>query len=1365
MHAVFSVYLSWWRLAVLAVVVWLAPSAPGQAASQPPPVSLRVQWGGGDQRAWQGRIELIRPSASPWKGREGVAGADELDWRLLRSDASAGRGLYRDGSAIILNDNQPQAGGAVELRIADWQSARLRLHLRPATATADEPGVTIEQPVATLLIDDVLHQLDARGNRLTIGPAPGALLRLQMEPRRRPRQESREEIWATGQPVRLTVHPLLPTRASGFGSIDLRLVLADQRTGEELLAHTLPLTPPAEPSEGSNESPTLQAWQAAYFDFDLPELAGVYQLSIEAIERGRLRWSRTLLSRTVDFPVVDLAGSPVAPAATPWQIIYRLDPGSPRLHERLRRLPGQAAESVAAMRRLSLPAMPMPSLTRAADSLPTMNLPKMRLPKVALPSLPKVSGIDSLVPTFGGLLATGDSTVEPHPLGAMLRLPPASSRTTPTWEGVVVAAAVPGLPHVVEIDYPSDQEAVVGVSVLEPNADGTAVAVRYDGGFQVPRPLAGESPELRQHQFVFWPRSRAPVIVLSNPMENQPATIGQLRVLAGPRQLVHDKAAGERPAGRRIYAHLPRQVDAVTRPGGGTIVSGGSDGWVGWYNNLRHSAAWLATQLADGVAVEVYAAGAGLWQSATTAEGLRWDGQQDDPTLVWNGADRLTLVRHACRSAGLGLVPSLRFDGLLPSLEQQLADPATASGLVCIGRDGQPRAAEATAAGRHYNVLDPRVQDAVAAVMSELMNRLGNANGLEGVAVTLPADGWLHLPGLAWGLDDRTFSRFARETGLGDQLPTAAGPDRHAARAAAVEGPFREAWLSWRAEQVAALHARLAAIVAETTGQSYFIMPTTLLFAGEVSQRFSPDLAGQSPTDDLLRELGLDPGRLTRADNAVYVAGRLHVVNGTLAAEATVKATNRSAAVAAWERRARRRGLVLLEQSQPLSLDELIPHGPFGTNEFAGPGRFHAVMGGAERQRLLVEGVAMQDAEVIFDESLRWAGLNDADRTVRRGFLAIPPGQLERLSDLPVDFPLWFQAGRDGWLLLAGNASRLPARLEIRTPERVTAATDVATGEVLPIRENGISVTLPAASLRTVRVEGPPPAVPPTGAVVRFDEDVVQLLADQVASLRHRERVIASPPAIPVLDNPGFDLPGIGAGITGWELVAPAAGTLELVVAARPAAEPEAENWAARFSSVGDLATIRSNPFSPPATGRASVAVWLRLPEGAPQPPLRIAVEGLRDGQEYYRFAPVGAAPGGRPLAGEWTRFVLQVSDLPTDPNESLRLRFDMLGPGVVEIDELRVFDLVLADSQRAEIEALLDQMEHDLATGATASLLAAVDGYWPRFLQTAVSDEQADAATRRLTEQAAREAEATADQKTAEQPPGFFDRVQSWWR
>jgi hypothetical protein len=36
-------------------------------------------------------------------------------------------------------------------------------------------------------------------------------------------------------------------------------------------------------------------------------------------------------------------------------------------------------------------------------------------------------------------------------------------------------------------------------------------------------------------------------------------------------------------------------------------------------------------------------------------------------------------------------------------------------------------------------------------------------------------------------------------------------------------------------------------------------------------------------------------------------------------------------------------------------------------------------------------------------------------------------------------------------------------------------------------------------------------------------------------------------------------------------------------------------------------------------------------------------------------------------LAGEWARFVLPVDDLPRDGLESLRVRFDLLGPGAVQ--------------------------------------------------------------------------------------------------
>jgi hypothetical protein len=131
---------------------------------------------------------------------------------------------------------------------------------------------------------------------------------------------------------------------------------------------------------------------------------------------------------------------------------------------------------------MSLPSMSMPNVP-----IPNVPMPNVSLPNVPMPKLPSVS---SIVPKLSGLLAAGHSTVEVHPLGPMLRLPPARSPDEPAWEGIVIAGAQPGMPHLVEVEFPLDQRAVIGVSVLETDAAGTSVEVRSSGGFEVTPPTA-----------------------------------------------------------------------------------------------------------------------------------------------------------------------------------------------------------------------------------------------------------------------------------------------------------------------------------------------------------------------------------------------------------------------------------------------------------------------------------------------------------------------------------------------------------------------------------------------------------------------------------------------------------------------------------------------------------------------------------------------------------------------------------------------------------------------------------------------------------------------------------------------------------
>jgi hypothetical protein len=173
------------------------------------------------------------------------------------------------------------------------------------------------------------------------------------------------------------------------------------------------------------------------------------------------------------------------------------------------------------------------------------------------------------------------------------------------------------------------------------------------------------------------------------------------------------------------------------------------------------------------------------------------------------------------------------------------------------------------------------------------------------------------------------------------------------------------------------------------------------------------------------------------------------------------------------------------------------------------------------------------------------------------------------------------------------------------------------------------------------------------------------------------------------------------------------------------------------------------------------VAVWLRLADGAPQPPLRIAVEGTEDGREYYRFAAVGGLAGGRPLTAEWSQFVLPVDDLPTSGLESLRVRFDMLGPGRVLIDDVRVYDLAIEESQRVELSRMISRMEQALATRDLGGCVVGLDGHWPRFLEEFVSD----AAVARMAAVPLAEPPSPAPPAPPASPASVFDRVRGWWR
>lgn len=1279
--------------AVATLPVHAQPAGGEAAPVAGPPLAVRIEWGGGKPRAWLGEISIVSPRPPASAGPV---------WRLLSRDADASATVHAEAATLHVHDPRPRTGNGVEVDVEAWADARIVVRLRDVGGSRGD----VEVAVKDLFAAPATRVLDTDGNRLTVAIADGGGLRVDFGDAAR---SPAAPLFRPGDTVRLAVHPVLMGRVGAAAAREIVLRVRDEISGVELPPQSRHMRPAGGvPLAEGNE---VQAYDAVAFEIVLPDRETAWSVSLTAIERGSLGWSRPLVSRTLGIAAI-AEQMPAAPAAE-WSLVHELDPGSPRLHERLRRLPG-------------VPSIPVPAVTMPSLRLPSLPLPSMSRPPVSLPKLPNVPlpSVSSIVPRISGLLASGHSSIEPHSLGPMLVLPPSRSLDEPSWEGIVVAGVAAGMPHLVEIEFPRDQDAVFGVSVLETDDRGAVVQCRHAGGFEVTRPIvaSGGASGLGRHSFVLWPSTRNPLVLITNASTRNRASFGKVRVFAGPARVpVMRVAESAGPTGSSRGVHA-----CFATPDGLAFGAGGSQGassprlpdeWLPLLRGVRRSADWLTAQDASGALVAVYAQGGALWPSSLTLEAPRWfDGAGP------GGKDLLGLLCRAYAGAGLKLVAGMTFDAPLPAIESALGS-ATADekvGVALVGRDGRPRRLTNASGSTHYNILDPRVQDAVAALVADLVARLHGERAAAGVAVLLSHEGWLHFPGVAWGLDDATFARFAAASGI---ATPPAGADRHGQRATLVEGPLREAWLAWRAREVAAFYERLADLVASGHPQcTLYVAPTTLFAAGDLAGLFRPQLAGHEPDADVWREIGFDPAALTASGRIVLLSPHVHATSDGLVDRCTVDNANRSLGVARGVAAARRRGVIAVEMPIALAVRDVVPHGPFGTAVADGPVATHAVRSGPAQSRALAESLVAADAEVIFDMGFLYAQPTLESVTARRAFGSLPCGALGLVDPLPA--PLVVRAGRTahGAAALVVNASDVPFRASLSLagePQVVADAVDGA--QALPPGGRAAEVMLEPWGVRVLAMDGHAAV---TGARVEFDERVRGWVAERLSDLERKRAAVEQPVPCDVLDNPDFDLPQSDGAVTGWELVEPRRGSLAIV-----ANDRDAGGWAVAFSSVHGLSTLRSNPFPPPATGRISVAMWLRLAAGDQQPPLRIAVEGLEDDREYYRFAPVGGLAGGKPLGPAWTQFVLQIDDLPPRGLESLRVRLDLLGPGAVQVDGIRVFDLAFDERQRVQLTRMLADVEQRLAADDVGRCVLALDSYWPKFLAMHVPAGAADTA------------------------------------
>lgn len=1224
-------------------------------------------------------------SSAPAFSAEGAPGALRLrfEWgggarKAWTGEVSVDRGRLSQLEPLGIEADEPGAMWVEEdrIRIAHRSGrtydafdvllvadADATLSIKLGDGEAAEGSVTLRVPVASIGREVFSSELDQQGNRLLIRRAPGDRMRVEF---------SRDTlVFAPDENFSFTLHPQLPEIAPGT---PVRVVarLNAARSTNVIWSRDYDVRLPVE-----NETPL-----ALPFDVPLPAAEGAYDVQLLVFERSlRQRLVNVVLpqplaERKVQVVVVspDARSTPHL-AQVPWQHVGEINPANPGWWKRL------------------------------------VQLPQLTL----IPGWPQ------------GPLRSGDAMPAQHPLGAVIRFAQQTSPSDTTWEAYPLPIDRVGAPHILEVDYPSDVAQHLGISIIEPNASGAVLPIGLDSGVYVLPDTNHAAPRTLKHRLVFWPTTKTPMVLLVQRSRRTPAAFTKLRVLAGPERLPTALPASRAGDQRLVTAFYDRPLFPENFSATGVFDewSGQTiDDWETFFQGGTRLSDYLGYAGYNSLMLNVWGDGSAIYPS----EHLQSTPRYDTGLLGTSGRDPqrkdvLEMLLRVFDRNQMKLIPALQFAAPLPELEAVLRKGgAEAEGIELIGPDGS-RWLDQNLADRnlapYYNPLHERVQEAMLEVARELVTRYGDHPSFAGVAVQLSAETYAQLPGAEWGLDDVTVARFAAETGI--KVPAATGPQRYSVRAAFLLGSERSAWLTWRAKTLADFYDRMQRELATIHPQTKLYLAGTGLFEGAAAQQqLRPALPQSSKLEPVLLELGLQPALYTNNDDLIFMRPRRIGPPDPLYARAIDLQLNTSSELETQLAEASQPANLFYHPRQRLRLRSFEQQSPFGEAQTYALLVTHSVPAAMWNRQRFTRAIAQRDPVMLCDGGwLLPLGQEDAVRPLFSVFRQLPATGFQTSSASRQPVTVRTLSRKADTLVYLVNDSPWPVELtvhlEASTDCSVAELSETGFGAAKPLEQSnaGTQWTLTMQPFDLLAAKLSKADVTVKQLDIKLPEAVELTLNEQIADLGSRAAALANQSELTALTNPDMEQLGPPGTLVGWSLVSD-----QGVEATLDADRPYAGQHALRLTSTRQVASLQSDLFDTPATGRLAVKVWLRAESTHRQPVLRLAVEGVHDGKTYYRYAPVGGhGPGSVPMQTEWTSYIFQVDDLPTEGVEQIRVRFDLMGPGTVWIDEVQLYQLKFNMNERVELSKILESARRALNTGDLSDCLRILQGYWPQFL------------------------------------------------
>ena len=1239
-------------------------------------------------------------SARTWRGVIQLSEGAILDPIALGVGADEPGSMWLHGDHLRIWQRSSRHFDGVDLTLSAGLDAKLFVGLLADGDQQLEGGIEI--PLATLVSETFNADLDDSGTRLIVRRTPDDVLRVRL-----PERDS--AVFDPGEWLAFDVQPhLLPVEPDDRVRIKMELTRA--RTSIAVWSDEVEVV------AGAGE--TIEK------SISLPAEEGVYDLVLTAgkkswlPQRGQspLAGIKTVARRKVQLVVLDRRRSQQRQAGqAELNLVEQIDPANSEWWEKI-----------------------------------------YKGPKL-LPQLKKF---------WKGPLGNGNTETWRHPLGEMVRLSSSAGASDIGWEAYTLPIKNPGLPHVLEIDYPSDEPQTLGITIIEPNATNAVDSPGVDSGVELSQEIVAvdEHPELLRHRLIFWPRTKAPIALLTNRRPGSAAVYGKIRVYDGWEHLPRAAGVSRGRSGRLLGAYMDRPIfpenfsASDTR---GSAANLGVDDWLTFYQGGTRLVEYLNYVGFGGAMVCVFADGSTIYPSRLLEPTPRYDtgilldaGQ--DPLRK----DVLELLFRLFDREELHLIPAMEFASPLPELESLLRERGPDGvGVRWIGREGLPLTeVRPTRQGTapYYNVLHPLVQEAMLRAVGELVSRYHHHPSFAGLSLQLTGHGYAQLPGPEWGLDDVTISAFEAETGI--KIPSAE-TDKFAQRADYIAAQCQPQWRNWRAVRLATFYDRVETELKAVRPTARLYLAGARVFDGkELKRQLKPTLP-ERDLDEALMQVGLDVSRYRFADGPILLRPERVGSRWSLSKQAESLVLQRMLDTDRSFNTLPLTGSLFYHQPREAHLDSfdaVSHHQPSDTRLASQP-----VPSGPQNRRRFVHAVATLDSQVMFDGGLQLPmGQEDSIRELVDAYQRLPAARMQRLSDQagsnqtqPVT--IRYANQDDGTYICVVNDApfAVTARIGVLPGGcRLDELTGRRRVEPLGTDADGTYwlVKLDPYDLVAVRLSDP--EVKLVDSHVFYPSDVGTSIEEKIDDLAVRMGAMHNHPALDALRNLDFESPAApNEKIPGWNSPTQPGAVIEL-----DSARPHGGTRSVRLTSQGSSASLVSRPFDAPTTGRLTVAVWLRVAPSRQQSQLRLAVEGTGSGESFFRGVLVGG-----PRAGvSWHRVALPIRDLPLHGLSKLRLRFDLMGPGQVWIDDVVLRDLDFDGlPERPALLRIVSPAENMFELGQIADCIQLLESYWPRFL---VDNVPAASVSVTRKNRVSIPPPAAKPPKEDQKSPGVFSRLKS---